>query len=86
MRKHFTSGSAIITAGFPSYFGAFASMSPKVLETYLFKFLINFTESLPGRTLKGPVKIWPHIEFFDWKGEAFAKVCVLKQIQINFKY
>ena len=39
--KAVTSGSAITTLGFPSYFGILASMSPMVLET----------ESLPGNTL-----------------------------------
>ena len=41
------SGSAITTLGFPPKFESLASASPKVLET----------DSLPGKTLKGPTII-----------------------------
>ena len=41
------SGVATITLGFPSNFGNFASMSPKVL----------LTDNLPGSTLWGPMII-----------------------------
>ena len=42
--KTLISGSQIITFGLPPYLGLLASISPKVRET----------ESLPGKTLKGP--------------------------------
>jgi len=42
--KAVTSGSAMTTLGFPSYFSSFASMSPTVLET----------DKRPGNTLCGP--------------------------------
>ena len=42
--KDFISGVGIITLGLPPHFTIFASASPKVLET----------ESLPGKTLRGP--------------------------------
>ena len=42
--KDFISGVDITTFGLPPYFASLASASPKVLDT----------ESLPGRTLKGP--------------------------------
>jgi hypothetical protein len=43
----FISGVGITTFGFPPTFEILASASPKVLET----------ESLPGRTLRGPTMI-----------------------------
>lgn len=42
--KALISGVATTTFGFPPYFAILASASPNVLET----------ESLPGKTLKGP--------------------------------
>ena len=38
------SGSHTITFGFPPYFGLFASISPKVLDT----------DKRPGKTRRGP--------------------------------
>ncbi len=61
--KTLISGSQIITFGFPPYLGRLASMSPNVLET----------ESLPGKTLRGPCT---YRSFSSGDVAAFANVYV----------
>ena len=63
--KHLISGSQTITFGFPPYFGRFASMSPKVLDT----------DRRPGNTLRGP---WTYKSFSSGFAAALANVCVLQ--------
>ena len=62
--KLFISGSQTITLGFPPYFGRFASISPKVLDT----------ERRPGNTLNGPCT---YKSFSSGFVAALAKVYVL---------
>jgi hypothetical protein len=54
------SGFAMRTLGFPPNLAIFASISPKALDTFEKKLTTmtqrKFTESLPGRILKGTLK------------------------------
>jgi len=47
------SGVGITHLGFPPYLGSLASISPIVLDT----------DSLPGKTLWGPIIIWRPVGF-----------------------